>query len=136
MATIEDICVGALKKLGAIDADETPSANDAGYCKDELNDMLSEMTAQQIYLNWTPLGLHEAFPLEDKHVGGIKAMLAVRISPAFGGDGMISGVLIKQANEGYSRLWGDYHRPDELSVDDGLSSNPGFWTYGLGNVNG
>ena len=43
--------------------------------------------------------------------------------------------LVQQAQGGYSRLWGDYHRPDLLSVDDGLANMPGLWRYGVDNVN-
>jgi hypothetical protein len=135
MATIEDICTGALQKLGIIAGNETPSANDAGFCLSELNDMMAEMPAQQIYLNWATLALADTFPLADVHVGGVKAMLAVRVSPAFGGDSLLSSVVVKQADEGYSRLFGDYHRPDELAVDDALQDMPGIWNHGIDNVN-
>lgn len=135
MATIQDICTGALRKLGVVSANETPSTNDAGFCLSELNDMMAEMPAHQIYLNWTALGLSDTFPLDSKHEGGVKAMLAVRVSPGFGGDALLSAVLVRQANDGYSRLFGDYHRPDELAVDDGLQDMPGIWNHGLDNVN-
>jgi hypothetical protein len=135
MATINDICIGALRKLGVISGSETPSANDAGFCRDELNDMMLEMQGQQVFLNWTALQLADTFPLEDHHIGGVKAMLAVRVSPGFGGDGLLTRETIRQANDGYSRLWGDYHRPDELSVDEGLADMPGLWHNGLDNVN-
>jgi len=135
MATINDICTGALQKLGVIAGNETPAENDAAYCRDELNDMMLAMPAHEIYLNWTALQLADTFPLEDKHIGGVKAMLAVRVSPGFGGDSLLSSVTVRQANEGYVALFGDYHRPVELMVDEGLSDLPGDWRYGVDNVN-
>lgn len=135
MATAQDICTGALKLLGIIHANETPSTEDSGYCLDELNDMMKEMDGQQIYINWTTATLATTFPLEDKHIGGVKAMLAVRVSPAFGGDKLLSSVAVQRANDGYSRLFGDYHRPDELTVDDALANPPGFGPYDVDNVN-
>lgn len=135
MATVQSICTGALKLLGVIAANETPSAEDSSYCLDELNDMMREFEGQQIYVNWATAALADTFPLEDKHIGGIKAMLAVRISPAFGGDGLLSSIAVQRANDGYSRLFGDYHRPEELAVDDGLANSPGFGPYDVDNVN-
>lgn len=135
MATIQDICTGALQKLGVIAGNETPRANDSGYCLSELNDMMLEMNGQQVYINWTALALSDTFPLADHHIGGVKAMLAVRVSPGFGGDALLSSTLMRQASDGYSRLWGDYHRPDELSVDDALANPPGFGPYDVDNVN-
>lgn len=135
MATINDIVKGALQKLGVIAGNESPEANDAAYCLEELNDMMAEMDGQQVYVNWQTVALSDTFPLDAHHVGGVKAMLAVRVCPAFGGDSLLSMTTVKQANDGYSRLWGDYHRPDELSTDDGLAKLPGVWYFGLDNVN-
>ncbi|MCP4410183.1 MAG: hypothetical protein GY807_21060 [Gammaproteobacteria bacterium] len=135
MATIQDIVTGALQKLGVVAGNETPTAADSAYALSELNDMMAEMPGQEIYIGWETVVLTGTFALEDKHIGGTKAMLAVRISPAHGGDGLLSSRLIKQAKDGYARLFGDYHMPDSLSVDDGLTNMPGNWYHGVDNVN-
>jgi len=135
MATIQDIVTGAFHKLGVIHGTETPTAADSAYALSELNDMMTEFEGKQVYLNWQTVTLASDFPLEAKHEGGVKAMLAVRVSPPHGGDSLLSAVLVQQAQGGYSRLWGDYHRPDLLSVDDGLANMPGLWRYGVDNVN-
>ena len=135
MATIQDIVTGAMRKLGVLYGTETPDAGDSDYALSELNDMMAEMQGQQIFLNWETVTLTDTFPLEAKHEGGVKAMLAVRISPPHGGDALVSSELRQQATDGYSRLFGDYHRPDELCVDEGLEHVPGFWYYGANNVN-
>ncbi len=135
MATIQDIVTGALRKLSVIHGSETPSADDSLYALDELNGMMKAFNGQQVFINWETMALTGDFPLEEKHENGVKAMLAVRLSSAFGGDSLISRVLAMQADDGYSMIWGDYHRPDDLRVDEGLTSMPGRWYSGVDNVN-
>lgn len=134
MATIQDIVTGALRKI-VLHGNETPSADDSSFALDELNDMMKAFNGQQVFINWETMTLTGTFPLEEKHEAGVKAMLAVRISPAFGGDALITRELAKQADDGYSMIWGDYHRPDDLAVDEGLTSMPGRWYSGVDNVN-
>lgn len=135
MATIQDIVTGALQKLGVVHANATPSATDSAYVLAELNDMMLEMPGQQIYINWTTASLTDTFELADHHIGGVKAMLAVRSSTPFGGDELLSSRVVSQSKDGYARLFGDYHRPEELCVDEALENLPGFWFYDADNIN-
>lgn len=135
MATIQDIVTGALQKLGVVHANETPSSTDSAYVLSELNDMMLEMPGQQIFLNWSTAALTDTFGLADHHIGGVKAMLAKRASPPFGGESLLSSETLTQAADGYARLFGDYHRPEELCVDEALENLPGFWFYDADNIN-
>jgi len=135
MATIQDIVTGALQKLGVIAGNETPSAGDSAVTLTELNDMMHQMGGKQIFISWSTMTLTDTFPLADHHIAGVKALLAERVSPAFGGDGLLSTRTVKQAQEGYSLLFGDYHRPELLRVDEGLQNMPGSWNQSVDNVN-
>lgn len=136
MATIQDIVTGAFRKLGVVSGNETPSATDSGYALDELNGMMQALDGAAMFINWQTVALSDTFPLDAKHEDGIKAMLAVQCSGGFGGDGLVSRELKMQARKGRNRLFGDYHKPEELRVDAGLEDMPSQHLHPAANIAG
>jgi len=135
VATIQDIVTGAFQKLGLIGAGNSPEAQDSAYALNELNDMMLEMNGKDVFINWETMALTDTFPLEAKHEGGVKAMLALRVANTYGGDGLLSSGLVRQAKDAFIRIWGDYHRSEPLTADNGLTQMPGNWYSGVDNVN-
>ena len=136
MATIQDIVTGAMRKLGVLHGGQTPTAEDSSYALEELNSMMKALDGRQVYVGWTDMGLTEDFPLEGKHEDGVKAMLAVQISNAHGGDPLLSRELMKQKKMGYARLFGDYHNAEVMGVDSYLDDMPSQRLFITGNVAG
>ena len=136
MATVQDIVTGAMRKLGVLHANQTPTATDSAYALDELNGMMKALNGRQVYVNWETRTLTQDFPLEEKHEDGVKAMLACQISSGFGGDSLVSGELRRQKKMGYARLFGDYHNAEVMGVDNYLDDMPSQRLFITGNVAG
>jgi hypothetical protein len=126
MTTGRDIVTGALKLLGVTAAGETPSATDAQESLDELNKMALAWDAKGVHTGWTTIGLDDPFPLEERHRSGVEALLAQHLQGSYG-DGLTEWAT-RRAIEGWQLLFADYHRPEQLVVDDGLQGFPsGRW---------
>jgi len=136
MATIQDIVTGSMRKLGVLHGGQIPTAEDSSYALEELNGMMKALDGRQVYVGWTDMTLIEDFPLEGKHEDGVKAMLAVQIANAHGGDQLISRTLRGQRKMGYARLFGDYHNAEVMGVDSYLDDMPSQRLFITGNVAG
>lgn len=123
MATMADIVTGAAKRLRIIAADETLDANDSADILQALNDMFASWEAKGVNILFTAdLALTATFPLTDKHIAGVKAMLAERVAEDFGKP--VSAILARDALDGWSAVNADYRLPDDMQVDRALANLP------------
>lgn len=123
MTTAADICTGAMRMLALLDATESPSAADAATCLERLNDMISGWAAQGVDTSHWPMTLASVFSLEDRHVGGVKAMLAVQIAGDFGAE--INPSVQINAEKGWAGVEAEYIQPPNTTFDTAL-----IWTRG------
>ncbi len=121
MATLRDVVSSAMVRTGAIASGETPSAADAATALEVLTDMAAAWSARNIHTGWTATNLEDEFPLEDRHLGGVKAMLALelcdhfRIAP--------TAILVRDARDGMARLQADYWSIEYEGASPSLRSN-------------
>lgn len=122
MATIQDIVTGALRNLGVIAATEDPEAAVAAKALTALNEMMLALPARGVHAGWSTLALTATFPLEDRHIRGVKWMLAGEICENH-------GIVLTTKQKGYVQegldlLAADYKISDDMRVDDGLRCMP------------
>lgn len=128
MSTMQDVVRGAAKRLGLIRGAEDMDADEAADLLEALNDMLAGWEAKGVNALWSSaLDLTATFPLDDKHLEGVKAMLAVRYAETFGKP--IGGALNRDARDGWNALYADYGMPDEMQVDRALQNMPSQRRY-------
>lgn len=110
MATATEISTRALRRIGAIDALQSPSAADVAAATEALNAMIA---------SWEAEGLSgDVLPLDSRYEQGVVAMLAVRISEEYGKTP--GPVLARDAANGWSALQAAYIATPEASFDTAL----------------
>lgn len=122
MATTSDIIDGALRNLKVLDALNSASAEDAALALEKLNDMMHAWALKGVDINHYDLQLTSPFSLDDKHVRGVKALLAVELAADMGKDP--SPAVLSVADAGWRGLLDEYLMPDEVGVDDALRRIP------------
>jgi hypothetical protein len=122
MTTLNDIVTGALRKLVIVDETENPSAALAAYAVTVLVDMANAWPATSIHTGWNAAALTDEFPLEARHVAGVKAMLAKSISEDMGKQ--VSPNLRLEAMRGENALRADYQWLEPSVPDTTLITMP------------
>lgn len=122
MATMSDIVTAALKRIFVIGPDQDPTADESADGLAALNDMMHAWAVEGCDIHHTTLDLNDTFPLEDHHVQGVKAMLALRLS----GDYTVTPhpMVVEMAGRGWRALQADYGGPEPLRQDSALSDMP------------
>ncbi len=120
--TINDIVTGALRNLNVIAAGEDPEAAVADEALTALNDMMLALPAKGVHSGWTELTLSADFPLEDRHIEGVKWMLAGKIAPRHGV--ILNPEQVRDMKSGWLALEADYKMLETLRCDDGLLNMP------------
>lgn len=114
MTTARDIVNAALRRANVVGTDETPSAAEASETLERLNDYMSSWpgrdwtvtdSAGAAYTH-TDLTLSTAWPLAEKHVFGIKAVLAMMLCDEYGSP--IPPSLASQAEKGVRMMQADF----------------------------
>lgn len=122
MATARDIIKTALRYISVVPNGAVPSAVESNDALETLNDMVAGWQSQNIYTGAGTLSLDDDFPLDDRHIGAVKYMLAVRLAPEFGMDAPAK--IQSLANSGWQLLFADYNGIEDLRVDVGLARMP------------
>ena len=132
MATIQDIITAALRRINAVGVAEVPSADESADALDYLNDYMAEWPGKDwdvldslgnAYTH-TPLSLTDTWPLDDKFLGSIKAILAARLAERYGSP--VTQELRFAESRGVNMLAAAFHpgiRPDMPS----LLKNVDYW---------
>lgn len=123
MATMRDIVTGAATRIRLIQPGDAVDASDAADILQALNDYLASLEGRGLNINWAAdLTLNDTFPLADKHIAGMKAMLAERIAEDLGKP--VTNILARDARDGWNALDADYRLPDPMRADTALSNMP------------
>jgi hypothetical protein len=119
MGTMSDVVTAALKRLRVINARRTPDA----YAMDDgikaLNAMLHSWKGNGVDIGHMDLDSGDDFPLDDEHVQGVTAMLAIRLADSYGLEPAAS--IVRDATEGWSALLAEYVEPGDAEIDNGLT---------------
>lgn len=81
--TARDVVAAALRLLNEYAPGEPIEAADEADALEALNDMLHAWTVKLQYTH-AALTANDALTLDDRHIKGVKAMLAVEIAPQYG----------------------------------------------------
>lgn len=120
--TARTIVEGALKHLDRFNAGETSANVDADFCLEILNDMMWSWAGRGVDVSHYEMALETPFPLDDKHIRGVKGLLALEICNAYG---MEPPTVVQTiARQGWQVLYADYALPSEASFDTGLTHTP------------
>lgn len=107
MATATEISTRALRRLGVIDALESPSAADVAHATDALTAMIAA---------WEADGLSgDVLPLDSRFEQGITALLAVRLAEDYGKTP--GPVLVSDAKRGETQIMAAYMAVPLASVE-------------------
>ena len=120
--TVETIVTGAMRNLNLLAAGQDADAAEAAEILTSLNDMMLAMPAKGIHTGWTTLTLTDNFPLEDRHIEGVKWVLAEKIAPTHGVKLSVEQLWL--ARDGRIALESDYKVHEDLRVDAGLQYMP------------
>jgi len=83
--TARTVCKSALRKILSESGEAVePTAAELRDTLEALNDMLSSLVVNGINVSHQPLALDDNLNLDEAHMKGVKAMLAVQIAPEFG----------------------------------------------------
>jgi hypothetical protein len=127
--TARDCVYSALRKLGVSDPEETPSAPQAQYALEALNEMVHGWKAVNIdvgHVDWT-LDSDVELEIDPRHIGGMKAMLAVYLSPEYPGS-PVPPATIGLAEAGWRALQAAYV---DASMDNTLQIDSALRRRGL-----
>lgn len=122
MATALEVITAAMRRLGVLPSGQSPSAAEASDALEALNDMGASFDARNVYVGWSAVALTDDVILEDRHIEGLKYMLAKRLAPDYGMD--VPAEVEKRATDGWQLICADYMAPENLRVDAGLAVMP------------
>lgn len=135
MATMRDVVIGGLKQTGVVPLGQAPENAEVADGLDVLNDMMHSWAANGVDITHTTKTLLETFPLADKHLAGVKAMLAIKICGTNGAQPSAATVL--DAKYGWIALQAVYIvAPENPQIDRGLTTTPGQRFSGSDIING
>lgn len=119
MATMSDIVSGALKRLRVINPRKNPDGVTADEGLTALNDMMHSWKGLGIDSDHETLTLTDEFPLDDEHIQGVKALLAVRLAGDYGLD--VNAGIVRDADMGWTAIQAEFGKaaPDP-EFDAGL----------------
>ncbi len=123
MATVRDVVQGAYVRLGLLPLGQNLDPDRAAQGLEALNDMLASWAAHGLDIGFTsPLGLSEDFPLDARHVQGVKALLAVQLASNSGIEALPP--VQNEAKRGWSAILAQYIPPPKAEQDRGLTCMP------------
>jgi len=102
MATARDVITRSLLLIGAIEAGDAPSAEDASTGLDGLNEMLHAWEREGIDYQHTDLALSDSLTLDATQIEAVRYNLAVRLAPEYGAPA--SQEITAIAQRGYAAL--------------------------------
>ncbi len=101
---------------------------DSGLTNDGIGSQSTPETGIAMDLT-PPYGLNDMFPLADKHVQGVKALLAVQLAPECGQEA--SATIQRAAERGRKLIIADYVKAPASQQDPGLTWMPSLRRYGF-----
>lgn len=116
MTTSSEIATRALRRLGIVRPDETPSAEDSASALAALEEITAEWVGDGMIFPETE------YPLDSRFQSGVIAILALRLTDEFGKSP--TAMLVADAKTGRERLNGAYFVVPQASFDAGLLSMP------------
>jgi hypothetical protein len=122
MATARDIIIGAMKLLNVLEANASPTAEEADDALVMLNDMCNAWTNDDLHTGFSTMDFDDEMPLAESHIGGVKAMLAVYMSDEYARD--VSQNLVMRAKQAKALLRAEYLPRETLKMDDALLYMP------------
>ena len=106
MATNLQTISRALRMIGVLDIEETPSASMSTVGLKCLNEMLLRWEANNVPLGYSSqTSLSATIPVPDEALGAVAYNLAMELAPEFGAT--IPQIVAAQADMGYRRLLND-----------------------------
>jgi hypothetical protein len=119
MTSMGDVVTGALKRLRVINPRKTPDGAAGSEGLTALNEMMHSWKAEGVDTDHDTLAASDDFPLDDEHIQGVKALLAVRLASDYGMD--IDAGIGRDAEMGWAALQAEYIEPaGDASLDAGL----------------
>lgn len=118
--TFADIVRGAYRRTALIRDNAQPSAAEAQNGLDACNDMMHAWVNDGVDIGHTSKVLSDTFSLADRHVQGVKALLAVRMAEEHGDE--IGPVLARDAETGWAALQAEYFGDVTAGFDGGMHS--------------
>lgn len=122
MATTREVITGAVRNLRIIDALDDVPQEVSEIALTKLNDMMFAWATKGVDVNHYTLTIDMPFTLDDRHVRGVKAMLALEMASDLGKD--VPEATLKAADEGWRALLDEYNMPDDVAVDEALTRIP------------
>ncbi|MEM8575526.1 MAG: hypothetical protein AAGF48_12925 [Pseudomonadota bacterium] len=120
MATMSDIVTRALKRLRVNNPRQTPDGVDISDGLDALNDMMHSWKGEGVDTDHDTLKLSDVFPLDDEHIQGVSALLAVRLASDHGTP--IPDGVARDARMGWGALQAEFVKPaPDASFEPGLT---------------
>jgi hypothetical protein len=120
--TINTVVTDAMRNVNMMAAGQNPSGEEAAEALRTLNDMMLSLPATGVHTGWTELDLTDDFPLEDRHIEGVKWMLSEALVPANGMS--LTREQQGKATNGRLLLEADYKILERLRVDGALAAMP------------
>jgi hypothetical protein len=127
MATVSEIVADALRRIHVVPLGSDPTADEADDALTHLNDMIQSWTAEDVHTGIDLLVLADRVPLDDKHIGGLKDLLAVRLAPDYGATAPAH--ISDRAMKAWQLLCADFKPMESLRIDSGLLSMPSQRRY-------
>lgn len=123
MATVRDVVQGAYARLGLLPLGQNLDPDRAIQGLEAFSDMLSSWEAHGLDIGFlSPLGLSDDFPLDARHVQGVKALLAVQLASNSGVEALPA--VQNEAKRGWNAILAQYIPAPEADQDRGLTCLP------------
>lgn len=116
MSSMGDIVSGALKRLRVLNARKTPDGITASNGIAALNEMMHSWKGQGVDTDHETMASADDFPLDDEHIQGVKALLAVRLASDYNLE--INAGIVRDASEGWSALQAEFVEPAPAATFD------------------
>jgi hypothetical protein len=116
-----------MRNINLLPAGQEADAAEATEALRKLNDMMLALPAKGVHTGWTEKTIAENFPLEDRHIEGVKWMLTAKL--AVTSSFVLSAEQRQSIAEGWAALRADYQMPEALRMDSGLQGMPSQRTY-------
>ena len=121
MATAREVIKSALRKILSLADTEDPSASDMADGLEALNDYMESLAVDSVTIAHRTLALDDRVNLDDAHIRGLKAQMAVEMAPEFGATVDPQTAFI--AREGIKALRADTKVKRATSLDSALLRN-------------
>lgn len=127
--TYRDIVEGALKRLRVINPRKAVEGVAASEGLDALNEMMHSWKGVGCDVDHETADLTDDFGLDDEHVQGVKALLAVRLASDYGME--ISPGIVRDADMGWVALQAEF-----IDAAPDPEFDAGLTRLTLGRING